>query len=169
VYNKKIKGSEAETKMEKKELVREVLAIHSRVDHEVRHFAPEPWIDLKMTIAQLKSMFFIASKGSTNFKKLADALGVTPPNITGIIDRLVKQGLVSRTENTEDRRIMLLQMTDKGQALINNLHENRFQNMSILMMQLDETELEALMVGFKGMLKAAETLHNKELSCKPKK
>ena len=113
--------------MEKTELVDEVLALQGQVDHVVRYFSVEPWIDLKMTIAQLKSMFFINARGETNFKKLADALGVTPPNITGIIDRLVNQGYVSRTENTEDRRVMLLQMTEKGKDLIRHLHESRFQ------------------------------------------
>ncbi len=144
--------------MEKTELIREVLALQSQVDHVVRHFAAEPWIDLKMTIAQLKSLFFIADKGKTNFKKLADALGVTPPNITGIIDRLVEQGLVSRTENTEDRRIMLLQMTEKGQELIHKLHENRFQKMNSLMINMSEDEIKAMLTGLKGMLKATEVL-----------
>ena len=144
--------------MEKTELIREVLVLQGQVDQEVRHFAAEPWIDLKMTITQLKSLFFIAAKGKTNFKKLADALGVTPPNITGIIDRLVEQGLVSRTENTEDRRIMLLQMTEKGQELIHNLHENRFQKMNTLMMDMSEDDLNAMLTGLKGMLKAAEVL-----------
>ncbi len=56
-----------------------------------------------------------------DFKKLAEALGVTPPNVTGIIDRLVEQALVTRTENPEDRRIMLLQTTEKGHELLDNL------------------------------------------------
>ena len=148
--------------MEKTELIREVLALQGQVDHVVRHFSAEPWIDLKMTIAQLKSMFFISARGKTNFKKLADALGVTPPNITGIIDRLVKQGLVSRTENAEDRRVMLLQMTAKGQELIHRLHENRFQNMHSIVNSMDEDELNALMKGLNGVLKAAEALREEE-------
>jgi len=151
--------------MDKTELIKEVLALQGQVDHVVRYFSAEPWIDLKMTIAQLKSMFFISARGKTNFKKLADALGVTPPNITGIIDRLVKQGFVSRTENAEDRRVMLLQMTEKGQELIKNLHENRFQNMHILMLSMDDDELKSLMAGLKGVLKAAEAWREKEDEC----
>jgi len=52
-------------------------------------------MDLSLTIGQLKSLFFIDFEGSTNFKKLATALGVTPPNVTGIVDHLVEQGLVT--------------------------------------------------------------------------
>jgi DNA-binding MarR family transcriptional regulator len=148
--------------MEKTELIREVLALGDQVDRETGKFNADPWIELKMTIAQLKSLFFISAKGKTNFKKLADALEVTPPNITGIIDRLVEQGLVSRTENSEDRRIMLLQMTEKGQELVNHLHENKFQKMRNVMINMSEDELKAMMTGLKGILKAAEALPEKE-------
>jgi MarR family transcriptional regulator, organic hydroperoxide resistance regulator len=144
--------------MGKTELIREILFLQSEVDHIVKRFTAEPWIELKMTIAQLKSLFFIAEKGKTNFKKLADALGVTPPNITGIVDRLVEQGLVSRTENIEDRRVMLLQMTDKGLILVNSLHENRFNNLNNLMINMSEDDLCSLMKGMKGILKANDDL-----------
>jgi MarR family transcriptional regulator, organic hydroperoxide resistance regulator len=144
--------------MGKTEMIREILFLQSEVDHIVKRFTAEPWIELKMTIAQLKSLFFIAEKGKTNFKKLADALGVTPPNITGIIDRLVEQGLVSRTENIEDRRVMLLQMTGKGLTLVNNLHENRFNNLNNLMINMTEDDLCSLMKGMKGILKANDDL-----------
>jgi MarR family transcriptional regulator, organic hydroperoxide resistance regulator len=149
--------------MEKAELIKELLELGDLVDRETRPLDAEPWIELKMTIAQLKSMFFIAAKGKTNFKKLADALGVTPPNITGIIDRLVEQGLVSRTENAEDRRIMLLQVTEKGQELVDNLQENKYHKMRNLMTNMSEDELKAMMTGLKGILKAAKAI-SKEVS-----
>jgi MarR family transcriptional regulator, organic hydroperoxide resistance regulator len=148
--------------MEKTELIRELLELGDLVDHATKPLDAEPWIELKMTIAQLKSIFFIAAKGKTNFKKLADALGVTPPNITGIIDRLVEQGLVSRTENAEDRRIMLLQVTEKGQELVDNLHENKYHKMRNLMINMSEDELKAMMTGLKGILKAAKAISKEE-------
>jgi MarR family transcriptional regulator, organic hydroperoxide resistance regulator len=148
--------------MDKDQLIREVIFLQGTVDAVVKQFDAEPWIELKMTIAQLKSLFFIAAKGKTNFKKLADALGVTPPNITGIIDRLVDQDLVTRTENTEDRRIMVLQVTEKGQELVNSLIESRIMKINTLMANLTTEELTALRTGLKGMLRSAELLREKE-------
>lgn len=148
--------------MEKAELIKKVLVLQNQVDQEVKPINAEPWIELKMTIAQLKSLFFIAAKGKTNFKKLADALDVTPPNITGIIDRLVEQGLVSRIESTEDRRVMLLQMTEKGVKLVNKLQEHRFHQMSNVMMNMSREDLNSMIVGFTGMLKAIEASHKIE-------
>ena len=142
--------------MEKSALIKEVLELQQQVDMRIKHFAPEPWIDLALTIAQLKSLFFIAAKGKTNFKTLAEALGVTPPNITGIIDRLVEQGLVSRTENPEDRRIMLLQLTDKGQKLENKLREHKLHHLTQILDRLEMRDLGSLAQGLAALVKAAE-------------
>jgi MarR family transcriptional regulator, organic hydroperoxide resistance regulator len=143
--------------MEKKELIKEVMALQHQTDIILRQFEPQPWIELNLTLAQLKSLFFIAARDRTNFKKLAEALGVTPPNVTGIIDRLVEQGLVTRTENPEDRRIMLLQATEKGQELLNNLRERHITQMSQVLGYLTNDELILQVKVLKDLKRAAET------------
>ena len=42
---------------------------------------------------------------------------VTPSNITGIIDRLEKKGLVERIRQQGDRRVALITLTQSGQKL----------------------------------------------------
>ena len=143
--------------MEKKELIKEIMALQHQTDIILRQFEPQPWIELNLTLAQLKSMFFISARDKTNFKKLAEALGVTPPNVTGIIDRLVEQGLVTRTENPEDRRIMLLQATEKGQELLNNLQERHITQMSQVLGYLNNEELAEQLKALKDLKRAAET------------
>jgi MarR family transcriptional regulator, organic hydroperoxide resistance regulator len=141
--------------MEKTELINEIIDLQRQSNKILGRFAAEPWIELGLTIAQLKSLFFIVDKEKTCFKKLAEALKVTPPNVTGIIDRLVEQGLVSRTENPEDRRIMLLQATQKGQNLLNTLKENRTNQMTKILDQLNGDELSGLALGLNALVKAA--------------
>jgi MarR family transcriptional regulator, organic hydroperoxide resistance regulator len=143
--------------MEKTELVNEVLRLHQKADIILRRFSPQPWMELNLTVVQLKSLFFIAAKGKTNFKKLAEALAVTPPNVTGIIDRLVEQGLVSRTENQDDRRIMLLQVTAKGQDLLNHLRESRTNQMTQILARLNNEELISLAQGLNALIKSSES------------
>jgi len=139
----------------------EIIEFQRETNRLLGNFAAEPWIELSLTIAQLKSLFFIADKGKTNFKKLADALGVTPPNVTGIVDRLVEHGLVSRTENPEDRRIMVLQITTKGRNLLHNLQQNRASHMANILEQLGQDELASLHRGMKSLTEAARNF-NKE-------
>jgi DNA-binding MarR family transcriptional regulator len=143
--------------MEKQDLIKEVLTLQHQADIILRQFVPEPWIELNLTLAQLKSLFFIAAREKTNFKRLAEALGVTPPNVTGIVDRLVEQGLVTRTENPEDRRIMVLQLTDKGHELLNNLRERRINQMTQILAYLNPSELKLQKNCLNTLIKAAET------------
>lgn len=48
---------------------------------------------------------------------LADSLSCDPSNITGVVDRLAERGLLSRTEDTDDRRVKILQPTAAGRRL----------------------------------------------------
>jgi MarR family transcriptional regulator, organic hydroperoxide resistance regulator len=148
--------------MEKAELIKEVLELQQRADSFLSESGIEPWIALDITLAQFKSLLFIASKEKTNFKKLAEALGVTPPNITGIIDRLVEQGLVTRTENPEDRRVMLLQVTDKGLDFLDNLRQNRIDALSKVLAHLSNDELTLQLKALNSLLKASE-LHLRKI------
>ena len=50
-------------------------------------------------------------------KQLALTLGVPPPNVTVLVDRLEQRGLLQRQRSTTDGRAMNLQLTDKGTEL----------------------------------------------------
>ena len=102
----------------KEELVNQIIQLQRKADQARRQYELDIWISLPLTIVQLKSLFFISDQGSTTSGKLAVALGVTPTNMTGVVDRLVKRGLVSRTEGAQDRRSVSLRVTDKGEELV---------------------------------------------------
>jgi DNA-binding MarR family transcriptional regulator len=143
--------------MDKSQLVQEVVELEQQVGRIIGQHAHSIWIDSGLTLTQLRSLFLIANKGSTNFRKLAQALGVTPSNVTGIVDRLVEQGLVSRTQNPEDRREMTLRATDKGKALVSNLREVGIKHMTHILSVLSLRELSALAQGLSAFIKAADS------------
>ncbi len=128
----------------KARLIEEIINNFQKTARLMR-FEPEVWLELNLTIVQLKSLFFIDSEGSTNFKSLADALSVTPPSVTGIIDRLVAQGLVSREENPENRRMQILKTTDKAKNLLTKLNESRRSSISTMFERLSMRDLTDLM------------------------
>jgi DNA-binding MarR family transcriptional regulator len=45
------------------------------------------------------------------------------PDVTRLVDRLEKQGLVTRTREVEDRRVVTVRITDKGLSLLTRLDE----------------------------------------------
>ncbi len=147
--------------VEKTRLIEEAIELQQKVNRTLRQQVSTPWMKLSLTIAQLKSLFFISGEGSTCVGRLAAALGVTPANITGIIDRLVEHGLVSRTEDPQDRRMALLQVTPKGQALLADLHERQINHLSEIFIRMSPEELSTLVQGLSVLLRACE-LYQKE-------
>ena len=75
---------------------------------------------------------------------MRDVTSVTfqdPPTTTGIIDRLVKMGLVQRTRSQTDRRVVLVQATQSGNDLVNRIEECLLQAAAPTYDALSEEEL----------------------------
>jgi MarR family transcriptional regulator, organic hydroperoxide resistance regulator len=133
--------------MNKEILINDIIKNQRLVNRHLDQYNPDIWMGLSLTIAQVKSLFFIYNEGTVNFRQLAAAMKVTPSNVTGIIDRLVEQGLVTRTENPEDRRMLMLRLTDKGEVLMSNLRERRVNQMSSILSRMTDSQLETVYKG----------------------
>lgn len=78
-------------------------------------------LDYDLTLQQIRVFAFVFAPGPTATNKVAERLGIRPNVATGIVQRLVDRGLVERREDTRDRRVRLLTVTDRGLALIDEL------------------------------------------------
>ena len=143
--------------MVKKELIAELIELQRRVDRDRRQYELDAWMHLNLSIGQLKSLFFISNRGTTSLGKLAAALGVTPTNTTGIVDRLMKRGLITRTENPNDRRVLLLHTTLAGDELIAELRQKRRERMAELFSRLTDEEAEVVAHSLRIMVKVIES------------
>src|SRR5699024_7879144 len=72
----------------------------------------------KAGITQIFTLTELREGGPQKQGQLAKKLGYTPGAMTGIADRLTKQGLARRKKDESDRRINLLELTEKGQQLL---------------------------------------------------
>jgi DNA-binding MarR family transcriptional regulator len=59
--------------------------------------------------------------GEMSSADLSRNLYMTPANITGVIDRLEKKGLVERIRQQLDRRVALISLTESGKGLSQQL------------------------------------------------
>lgn len=60
---------------------------------------------------------------------IAEHLGYDRPTVTGIIDRLVREGFVIRESNPSDRRSQTISLTEKAKNLI-NVMDNFFEEVN---------------------------------------
>ncbi len=76
--------------------------------------------------------------------ELADLANVTRATMTGLVDTLERDGLVTREPDPVDRRMMAVKLTAKGHSLLNRVLPGHFRRMAALMAPLSETERRAL-------------------------
>lgn len=143
----------------KEELINKLMECQKQLMHSLGRFEVESWAGMDLTAAQLKSLFLIAHSRRANIKGVADALGVTPGNVTGVVERLVERGLVTRTVNPEDRRFMLLEVTEDGYEVITRLRGSQKKAMRRILSMLSEDELSKLYDGITALHRAADSLH----------
>lgn len=67
-----------------------------------------------LTLNQLSVLFHLYYHRARTMGQIADKLGTADPTATGIIDRLVERDLVERTTDPEDRRRVLVRLTESG-------------------------------------------------------
>jgi len=94
------------------------------------------------TRIQLFAIYSVGSRGELPMGKMADVLHCDPSNVTGIVDRLVAQGVITREEYPQDRRAKLLRLTDKGSEILQAVMVSLPEEMGCD--KLDETELATL-------------------------
>lgn len=75
---------------------------------------------------------------------LASAAGVSRATMTGLLDTLERDGLVVRRPDQQDRRMMLVQMTDQGREVLARLLPQHFQTVAGLFAALSESERQTL-------------------------
>lgn len=75
---------------------------------------------------------------------LADEAGVTRATMTGLIDTLEKDGIVSREADAHDRRTVLVRLTEAGNALIERMLPDYFECVTKIMQPLNGTQRKQL-------------------------
>ena len=71
-----------------------------------------------LTVPQLRALLYVRRHPGTNLSGLADHLGVGVTTASGLVDRLVRQQLLTRTQDPTERRRMRLELTPEGDARV---------------------------------------------------
>ncbi|UKO99553.1 MarR family winged helix-turn-helix transcriptional regulator [Nostoc sp. UHCC 0870] len=71
-----------------------------------------------ISIPQLRSLAFLKRRPGASLSEVADHLGVTCATASTTIERLVQRLLVQRTDNPQERRRIVLNLTPEGKHLL---------------------------------------------------
>lgn len=114
------------------------------LDNIQKIVVPEELITLELSLSRFE---LLALQLSEKFQiitmsNLAQGMAVPMSTATGIVDRLVKRGLLKRDRSEEDRRVVTVSLTDNGKALVENLKAHFRDFLDRIRSLLTEEEFE---------------------------
>ena len=71
-----------------------------------------------LSMSQIGTLFHLHGKGTMGVTDVGEHLGITSPAASQLIERLVQQNLIERTEDPNDRRVRQLKLTEMGQDVL---------------------------------------------------
>jgi DNA-binding MarR family transcriptional regulator len=118
-----------------------------------------PLISTPLTMQQLKVLTMIAiDPDKATGHELAAQLKVSVATMSGLVDRLVEHGMVTRGEDPADRRVRRLTVTPEGSATIRSLLSSAGTMPTPVLRRLALEDLRALVQGVLALDRAGREL-----------
>ena len=97
---------------------------------------------MKITLPQFVVLEILHREGQSRMTDLARLINVSTAAMTGIVDRLVRDGYVARASDPDDRRIIRVDLTAKGSKAVKNITDQRKQIFSKIFGVLSQEDRE---------------------------
>lgn len=124
--------------------------------HEYRRFSRELSAH-QLTLPQFQTLLVIRENNpKCTMGHLACETRQVSATMTGIVDRLVDQGLVERWRQSDDRRKVVVRLTESGQAKVDSVLSARRSQMAGILDQLDEPTRHSLALSLKQYVQVLE-------------
>jgi DNA-binding MarR family transcriptional regulator len=95
------------------------------------------------TQAQMQLAIELAMEGPATVGELAQRLGVTAPAVSLLVDRMAEHGLLERSRDTEDRRVVWVRLTPVAQTIADAMLGIWRGQVASFLDQVPEAEREA--------------------------
>lgn len=94
-----------------------------------------------ITRVQWIALYYVKTKSKISQRDLSNLMNIMDSSAGRLIDRLERDGLIERERNNTDRRVIYINLTDKGDKLITDLLPIGIQFNDDLIAGIDEKEL----------------------------
>ena len=134
---------------DRQQLLGKILSMDKDIYWHVRSGSFDHWLDIDLPMPQLKALIVVYGNESTSMRmgQLASALGVAFSTATGVVDRLVEQGLLVRQVDPDDRRLVVVGLTERGHETVERPYRESQRRFAAVLEHLDLEELEVVRRG----------------------
>lgn len=136
----------------KEALSNSILNLDRLVQRLVRAGWPEAWQQINLPLGATRALLLIEAGRANSPREVADALAVSRTTVTGLIDRLELDGLLTRAIDPDDKRSFSLNLTEKGRRLVEEIEGVRRRQLAGALARMAEADLENLANGLQALV-----------------
>jgi DNA-binding MarR family transcriptional regulator len=112
-----------------------------------------------LSVPQFRVLAFLSRCPGSSLSAVAEHLGVTRATASAMTDRLVQRALVNRTEDPQERRHVLLHLTEAGSSHLQHSREKTRDTIAALLHNLTDEQLLSVSTGLIILRKVFESTH----------
>lgn len=140
---------------DKEQVIGRIVEGQGRLHHLMLEDGTHPLLSMNITMSQFKVLLMLSLRGSGSGQELSAVMGIGLATLTGIVDRLVAQDLVTRREDPHDRRVRRLELTGAGNEMIERIMTVGLEHQRRVLRRLTVEELKVVAAGTEMVLAAA--------------
>jgi DNA-binding MarR family transcriptional regulator len=107
-------------------------------------------------------MWAIKRNGILSMSDIGRNLSMPKPHVTGLVDKLIAEELVERVNDPNDRRIVNVQMTEKGIQSLLEIKQDMSEDLRQKLSTLDEEKIQILSIATRQVKDILILLSNTE-------
>ncbi len=108
-----------------------------------------------VTLPQFRVLVVLSSAGPMRMGAVAERMGVIPSTFSRFIDRMVAGGWVERASSPDSRREVLLELTESGRDLVEEVTTRRRSDISAVLSSMTGEQQAAVGAAFQAFADAA--------------
>jgi DNA-binding MarR family transcriptional regulator len=129
------------TDPERRARVERVVATYEILMHRVASAHAPEFLGVGVTMSQAKVLYLVQAQPILRMSELSARLGVSLSTVSGVVDRLVDQGLLNRHDDPADRRQVVVGITDAGATQLELFRELNVGQFRDMLARIDEADL----------------------------
>lgn len=112
---------------------------------ESRRLSRERCAEYGITATQLTVLKLLHEIGGLSLSRLSAEIRAHNSTVTGIVDRMERDGLVERLQSAEDRRVWVIDLTPRGRELARKIDVAPWQTLRAALDSLDPGDRDTLL------------------------
>lgn len=139
-------------------LLRETATLYARTSSVLDPVRFQAWERLGLTFPQLRILFRVRALPGIDVRGLSEALSISPSAVSQQVEKLVVRDLLKRRDNPDDRRHVVLELTEEGNQATGEISRATHERIEPLLSRLSDEELADLNRLLSRVLQEAEEL-----------